>query len=204
MKRSFFAILLFLIAVLFVSCASKPKEEEDIDDPNAPVFVNWKSKLFSDGDVSESVSDIRLSNGKWQRVQISTQQFVDDGEEYTEEIYCTYNVKGNKCECIERVNLNKFTYSDEKIAELKEKSKEEILESKAALKATDIYFKRNILIFYSVADDYTLRMNKLSIPIKLGGKKVSIMTNSDRTKFKGRWTSKYDENRKYIVYYKKE
>ncbi len=203
MKRIFLTITLAFIAALFMSCASKPKEE-DFYDPDAPAYANLKTNLFSDGDVSESVSDIRLSDGKWQRVQTTKLFFADDGEEYTEEIYATYNVKGNKCECIERINLNKFTYSDEKIAELKEKSKEEIIESKALLNATDIYFKKNTLIFYSAADDYALRLNRIQNPIKVSGKKVSVMTNSSRTKFRARWTSKYDEDRKYIVYYKKE
>lgn len=204
MKRSlFFASLLLSMAVLFMSCASSPKEE-DVDDPNAPVFINWKTALFKDGEVSEQVSDIKLSEGKWQRTQSATFGFSDSDEVYTEEIYITYDVKGKKCECIERVNMNKFQYSDEKMTELKELSKEELIESKEVLHAQDIYFKKNTLIFYSVADDTTLRQNRVPNPIIVSGKKVIIKTNPDRTKFKASWTSKYDESRKYIVYFKKE
>ena len=57
MKRSLFLTSLLLsMAVLFMSCASSPKEE-DVDDPNAPAFINWKTALFKDGDVSEPVLD---------------------------------------------------------------------------------------------------------------------------------------------------
>lgn len=204
MKRSLFLTSLLLsMAVLFMSCASSPKEE-DVDDPNAPVFINWKTALFKDGEVSEQVSDIKLSEGKWQRTQSATFGFSDSDEVYTEEIYITYDVKGKKCECIERVNMNKFQYSDEKMTELKELSKEELIESKEVLHAQDIYFKKNTLIFYSVADETTLRQNRVPNPIIVSGKKVIIKTNPDRTKFKASWTSKYDEGRKYIVYFKKE
>lgn len=204
MKRSLFLTSLLLsIAVLFMSCASSPKEE-DVDDPNAPVFINWKTALFKDGEVSEQVSDIRLSDGKWQRTQHATFEFDDSEEVYTEEIYITYDVKGKKCECIERVNMNKFPYSDEKMVELRELSKEELIESKEILHAQDIYFKKNILIFYSVADDTTLRQNRVPNPIIVSGKKVFIKTNPERTKFKASWTSKYDESRKYVVYFKKK
>lgn len=204
MKRSlFFASLLLSMAVLFMSCASSPKEE-DVDDPNAPVFINWKTALFKDGEVSEQVSDIKLSEGKWQRTQSATFGFSDSDEVYTEEIYITYDVKGKKCECIERVNMNKFQYSDEKMTELKELSKEELIESKEVLHAQDIYFKKNTLIFYSVADETTLRQNRVPNPIIVSGKKVIIKTNPDRTKFKASWTSKYDESRKYVVYFKKK
>lgn len=204
MKRSLFLTSLLLsMAVLFMSCASSPKEE-DVDDPNAPVFINWKTALFKDGEVSEQVSDIKLSEGKWQRTQSATFGFSDSDEVYTEEIYIIYDVKGKKCECIERVNMNKFQYSDEKMIELKELSKEELIESKEILHAQDIYFKKNTLIFYSVADDTTLRQNRVPNPIIVSGKKVIIKTNPDRTKFKASWTSKYDESRKYVVYFKKK
>lgn len=204
MKRSLFLTSLLLsMAVLFMSCASSPKEE-DVDDPNAPVFINWKTALFKDGEVSEQVSDIKLSEGKWQRTQSATFGFSDSDEVYTEEIYITYDVKGKKCECIERVNMNKFQYSDEKMTELKELSKEELIESKEVLHAQDIYFKKNTLIFYSVADETTLRQNRVPNPIIVSGKKVIIKTNPDRTKFKASWTSKYDESRKYVVYFKKK
>lgn len=204
MKRSLFLTSLLLsMAVLFMSCASSPKEE-DVDDPNAPVFINWKTALFKDGEVSEQVSDIKLSEGKWQRTQSATFVFSDSDEVYTEEIYITYDVKGKKCECIERVNMNKFQYSDEKMTELKELSKEELIESKEVLHAQDIYFKKNTLIFYSVADETTLRQNRVPNPIIVSGKKVIIKTNPDRTKFKASWTSKYDESRKYVVYFKKK
>ena len=204
MKRSLFLTsLLLFMAVLFMSCASSPKEE-DVNDPNAPDFINWKPALFKDGEVPEQVSDIKLSEGKWQRTQSATFKFSDSDEDYTEEIYITYDVKGKKCECIERVNMNKFQYSDEKMTELKELSKEELIESKEVLHAQDIYFKKNTLIFYSVADDTTLRQNRVPNPIIVSGKKVIIKTNPERTKFKASWTSKYDEGRKYIVYFKKE
>ena len=210
MKRSlFFASLLLSITVLFMSCASSPKEE-DVNDPNAPVFINWKTALFNDGEVPEQVSDIWLSEGKWQRTQSATFKFSDsdedyeDYEDYTEEIYITYDVKGKKCECIERVNMNKFQYSDEQMAELKELSKEELIESKEVLHAQDIYFKKNTLIFYSVADETTLRQNRVPNPIIVSGKKVIIKANPERTKFKASWTSKYDESRKYVVYFKKK
>ena len=204
MKRSLFLTCLLLsMAVLFMSCASSPKEE-DVNDPNAPVFINWKTALFKDGEVSEQVSDIKLSEGKWQRTQSATFGFSDSDEVYTEEIYITYDVKGKKCECIERVNMNKFPYSDEKMVELRELSKEELIESKESLHAQDIYFKKNILIFYSVADDTTLRQNRVPNPVIVSGKKVIIKTNPERTKFKASWTSKYDESRKYVVYFMKK
>lgn len=204
MKRSLFLTSLLLsMAVLFMSCASSPKEE-DVNDPNAPVFINWKTALFKDGEVQEQVSDINLSEGKWQRTQSATIGFSDSDEVYTEEIYIIYDVKGKKCECIERVNMNKFQYSDEKMIELKELSKEELIESKEILHAQDIYFKKNTLIFYSVADDTTLRQNRVPNPIIVSGKKVIIKTNPERTKFKASWTSKYDESRKYVVYFMKK
>ena len=200
-KNLFFTCVLIFSAVLFMSCASKPKDE--VDDPSAPVYSTWKTDIVKDSEVSETVGDIRLSKGKWQRVQTAKLKFVDDDDEYVEEIYIIYNVDGNKAECVERVNLNKFTYSEEKIAELKEMPKEEILESKAALNATDLYFKGKTIVLYSVADDYALRMNRASIPIIIGGKNPSIKTNSSRTKYKATWTSKYS-GEKYTVYFKKQ
>ena len=203
MKRSLFLTSLLLsMAVLFMSCASSPKEE-DVDDPEAPYFINWKTSLFKDGEVTENIPEIKLSDGKWRRIQTANLQFVDDGEEYTEEIYITYEVKGKKCECIERINMNKFPYSEEKIAELKEMSKEELIASKEVLYADDIYFKNNTLVFYSVADEVELRRNKVPNPIIVSGKKVTIKTNTSHTKYKATWTSKYAD-RKYVVYFKKE
>lgn len=203
MKRSLFLTSLLLsMAVLFMSCASSPKEE-DVDDPEAPYFINWETSLFKDGEVTENIPEIMLSDGKWRRVQTANLQFVDDGEEYTEEIYITYEVKGKKCECIEKINMNKFPYSEEKIAELKEMPKEELIASKEVLYADDIYFKNNTLVFYSVADEVELRRNKVPNPIIVSGKKVTIKTNTSHTKYKATWTSKYAD-RKYVVYFKKE
>ena len=203
MKRSLlFTSLLISMAVLFMSCASSPKEE-DVDDPDAPYFINWKTTPFKDGEVMETVSDILLSDGKWQRIQSANLKYVDDGEDYIEEIYITYDVKGKKCECIERINMNKFPYSEEKIAELKEMSKEDIIAGKEVLYADDIYFKRNTLVYYTVADEVELRRNKVPNPIIVSGKKVSIKTNHDRTKFKASWISKYAD-RKYVVYFIKK
>ena len=203
MKRSLFLTSLLLsMAVLFMSFASRPKEE-DVDDPESPYFINWKTSLFKDGEVTENIPEIKLSDGKWRRIQTANLQFVDDGEEYTEEIYITYEVKGKKCECIERINMNKFPYSEEKIAELKEMSKEELIASKEVLYADDIYFKNNTLVFYSVADEVELRRNKVPNPIIVSGKKVTIKTNTSHTKYKATWTSKYAD-RKYVVYFKKE